>query len=310
MDEELVNSLFGSLKQGDIVKPSGRRNLFPDLPGVDIAIISQTCDVRNSKRKFVSIAPIVSVDKNDQSNIKKGRKPLFIAVGAESHLAANMERVISVPREQLLGSEKVGETVANASGSDASSLSNRIGRAFSRAALPDEVNIVLGKFSSKLRDKYFKSSRVAAALDLLIDIRVGCSNWNEPQRQLTLYLLLPKELLTSADFIDKDWRWGNDKIGEFDSATKKLDELDLEQIASLICDSARIETPLGMKYALWESYADHLFDQYISSELNQEVRSVEFEILSSLDFTFDEYLKTESLEFTALSDSSQRQEHG
>lgn len=305
-----MDSLFGSLKQGDILRLPAQCMSTSDFSDGDIAIVSQTCDVRNSNREFISIAPVIEVDRSQQSNIKKGRKPLLVAVGSDPKLAVNMERITSLPREELLGSVRIDETVQYASGSEASSLSNRIGRAFSRAALPDEVNIVLAKFSSKLRDKYFKSSKVAEALDFLIDIRVGCSDWNEPRRELTLFLLLPKELLTSADFIDEGWYWGKDKIGKFDSAAKRLEELDLEQTANLICDSNRFETPLGMKYSLWERYADLLFEQYFESELNEEVGSVEFEIVSSLDFNFDQYLRTESLEFTALSDSSSRNTRG
>lgn len=308
MSKKVVEPTLANLKQGDILEQPSTASLNCSLPDGDIAIVSQTCDVRNEKRDFVSVAPVIQISKGDQSNIKKGRKPLFVPVGPSSHYAANLEEVHSVPRDVLVGCPVVGETVDYASGKEASVLSSRIGRAYSRAALPDEVNFVMEKFSKKLRDRYFKNSHIAEALDYLADIRIGCQEWNQPGRELTLYYLLPAELLSSEDFIEPDWTWAMGKIYGLDPKQNQCQDLSLEKTAELICSNIRSDVSLGTKYALWERYAEHIYEQYLQSELNTEVVSIHSEVVSALDFNYDQFIHTESLEFSALSYSSPRGE--
>lgn len=307
MNEKVVESNLANIKQGDILQSPGPDGLGCNLPDGDIVIVSQTCDVRNTKREFVSIAPVIPIGKGDQSNIKKGRKPLFVPVGPCPSLAANLEEVHSVPRDALVGCLVRGETVDHASGKEASILSSRIGRAYSRAALPDEVNLVMEKFSIKLRDRYFKNSYVAEALDYLEDIRIGCQDWNQPGRELTLYYLLPAELLSSQDFIEPGWSWETGKIYDLDPERTSYQDLSLDQSAKLICSNINSDASLGTKYALWERYIDHVHDQYLQNELNAEVISIHSEVVSALDFNYDQFVHTESLEFSALSYSSPRE---
>lgn len=308
MSEKVVEPALANLKQGDILEQPSTAGFNCSIPDGDIAVVSQTCDVRNKNREFVSVAPVIEIGKGDQSNIKKGRKPLFVPVGPSPNRAANLEEVHSVPRDVLVGCPIVGETVDYASGKEASVLSSRIGRAYSRAALPDEVNLVMQKFSTKLRDRYFKSSHIAEALDYLADIRIGCQEWNQPGRELTLYYLLPAELLSSEDFIEVEWTWSTGKIHGLDPKRTQCQDLSFEKTAELICSNIGSDVSLGTKYALWEHYADHVYDQYLQSELNTEVASIHSEVVSALDFNYDQFIHTESLEFSALSYSSPRGE--
>lgn len=295
-------SLFSDLKQGDLVSCTiaGQSILEPNE--CLFAVVSQTCDLRSTKRDFVTLAPVLPIDERDWSTIKRGRRPLLVPVGERQQQAADMERLITVNRKSLAEAKLVAHSVDFESGSEAAALANLLGRVFTKPALPDEVNEVFRKYSSKIADRYHKKTSVAKALDFLEDIRLECADWASPGREITVHYLLAADRLGSSDLIDESWNAGNDPeiAREFHEPAKHVN---LEKAADRLCEAMDSGATLEVKYFFWELFVAKLHQEYIDPSLNAQVVFVEPVIDSADDFSYTLFSSSVSLDLTALSDT-------
>lgn len=298
----LFNRLFATLKQGDLVECAlGEESVLQAGESL-FAVVTQTCDLRNDKRRFVTLAPVVVTNDQEWSTIKKGRRPLLVPVGETMSQAADMERLVTVERSSLAEARVVGHSVKVESGIEAVALGNLLGRVFSKPALPDEVNEVFRKYSNKIADRYRKNNPVAKALDFLEDIRLSCDEWTAPGREITIHYLLPESLLDSSDQIDDSWDAEADpEVGrEFQNSAGQAN---LDKVAAKLCDVMKNNGSLEVKYHFWQMFVERLSTEYIKPSLNEHVTFVDSVVESGDDFSYTLFAKSVSLDLTALTDT-------
>ena len=297
-------SLFSVLKQGDLVSCTIHGQPILKPKECLFAVVSQTCDLRSTKREFVTLAPVLSIDKRDWSTIKKGRRPLMVPVGEPRQQAADMERLITVDRKTLADAKLIGHSVDFESGIEAAALASLLGRVFTKPALPDEVNEVFRKYSTKIADRYHKKNPVAKALDFLEDIRLECVDWASPGREITVHYLLLADRLGSSDLIDDSWNAGDDPeiAREFQMPSEHVT---LEKVADRLCEAMDNGATLEAKYHFWELFVAKLHKEYIEPSLNEQVVFVEPVVDSADDFSYTLLSSSVSLDLTALSDTSE-----
>lgn len=306
-----------NLRQGDVVEldsipvahENGAAELVPTPAGV--AIISQTCDIVQPGKERCIVAPVLqSPDKACLQGAKKGRKPLhlFIASREEGNSrVADMERSASIPKVRLIGQPILARAADGDSSEAARAVAWRIGRAFSRFPFPDEVYPAFNKLRESAQSKAGTPSPLGQVFDLVQELRVGADQWAAPGRRLTLYVLLPTELLESLDSQDPNWTWNTEHVyGLRRNETKsglplaRTCELLLRNQNPQPADGPRNSTTVAQ---LWQLFGEKLTDQLLTPSLSDEVIAFEAEVLSDIEMTVRDYQSTESLDLEVLSDS-------
>ena len=137
------------LRQGDVVAisalpvlASGVAELLPTPQGV--VLLSQTCDVVQSSKRTVTVAPLLPDPTKDQiSQAKRGRSPalLYLPQTVEHpERIADMSRICSVPKTEVLSTSPLSRHAIDGFGPQSRQLARRIGRVYSRFA---ELNVFL-----------------------------------------------------------------------------------------------------------------------------------------------------------------------
>ncbi|NVC25306.1 hypothetical protein E7Z53_17955 [Kocuria salina] len=174
----------------------------------------------------------------------------------------------------------------------------RIGRAFSRFAFPDEVHSVLAKLQKKVVDSYTKNTNFAEILARIDEIRVACSDWDSPGRDMTIYAIVPSDLLPAADTKSRDWTWSTDNVAGLNRSEKST-QLALERISELILVNFKEENESAL-VELWRIWQDAMQAQYLA-KTDEHVASIELQVVSGSDLTYDLYVESEVLDFSTLS---------
>lgn len=286
------------LKQGDVLSTTPSIKKYGHIEAEHVAIISQTCDVTQKTKKLITLAPVVDLNKEDQSGVKKGRKPLLIPVGESDTRAANLEGIFSVPKTFLDEVSFVEASVSQSVGDEASVLAARIGRAFSRFAFPDEVHDKLKKFSDAIRDKYFKESALGRVFQLAHNIMVECEDWSANDLEITVHIIVASKNLVSSDLDDHNAK-GEPKAEPPATGT------DLNSTCQLLLDSYDQDAPMRERRRLWNSLAEMVEKKYFQGPSGQYVSSVRVTVSSGDDITYTDYQRMENLEFADLSHSAE-----
>lgn len=264
-----------------------------------VALISQTCDlVQVSPKDRLLVAPVRECSPEEQSNVRKGRKPLLVLVGESLDLVADLERVVSLPREVLDSRDVVGRTCASQSGKEASQLAIRIGRAFSRFAFPNEVHSVLSKLQRKVVESYTKKTCFADLLARIEEIRVACTDWDSSGRDLTIYVIVPSDLLPPTDMKPAGWTWSLSSVAGL-KPSEQPEHLSLERISELILCNFQTGQQAAL-VELWRMWEELMQAQYLA-KTDEHVASIELQVVSGSDLTYDLYVESEILDFSTLS---------
>lgn len=302
-----------NLRQGDVV---GLRHL--SLPGTGdaseimetpdgIAILSQTCDVVQPSKERCLVAPVV-VDPSDGalSSARKGQKPLHLylqsSAAEPTRCLADMEYAVSIPKAALAGLPIIARYVEQTSGSAARALAWRVGRAFSRFPFPDEVYPAFSKLRRKAQDKAGSAeSNFGRVLGLVEDLRVSADQWSNAARNLTLYIVVPEELLITPDDVDPGWVWSPERVVGL-RANEPETGLSIDRVGELIL--ANLDADKSSLVHLWRLFGETVQAKLLSPMLNHEVATFEVVVLSDSEMTFRQYNQTESLDLEVLSDST------
>lgn len=302
---------WSAAAQGDIVELSrlgywsevegGKVEYFDTPDGV--VLVSQTCDlVQTATKDRVLVAPIVACSPAEISQIKKGQRPLRILVGSSLNRVADLERVTSVSRAALAGLKVLDRTSNEQSGKEAAQLAARIGRGFSRFAFPNEVHEALRKLQRKVSDGYSKQTKFATILGRVEEFRVACSDWNRPGRNLVVYVLVPSDFLPPADMKPDDWVWSTQNVTGSRSGMRPQD-LDLEMLSDLILQNTVADNDSAL-VELWRWWGEALSKGWLGHS-DDQVSSIELEVVSMAEFSYETYVETEALDFSTLSLASE-----
>lgn len=309
---ELVNEGCSNLRQGDVVglrclSMSGTGGGAETLEAPQgVVILSQTCDVVQKSKARCLVAPVI-IDPSDGelSSAKKGQKPLHLyleSITAEPRRClADMEYAVSVPKATLVGLPITARYVERASGNAARQVAWRVGRAFSRFPFPDEVYPAFSKLRRQAQEKAGSAGNFGGVLDLLEDLRVAADQWSRPSRNLTLYVVLPEELLISPDDLDPGWQWSPARVIGLRSDEPETG-LSLDRVSELIL--ANLDADKTSLAGLWRLFGEVVQAKLLTPMLGAEVATFEVVVLSDSDMTFRLFQRTESLDLEVLSDST------
>lgn len=292
--------------QGDILKldslwyasgPNGEMVEHPTPDGV--VLLSQTCDlVRGRDEDRILVAPVQRPSKQEQSAVRKGRKPMLVLVGSARDRVAEMGRVVSLPRAMLHDCALIERTCSQQSGRDAAELASRITRALGRFAFPDGVHESLRRFQRKILDSYDKSTKFARALHVVDEFRLECSDWSSDHKELTLYAIVDAECLPAADLKSSGWEWGVESVAGL-KVQERPEQLALERISELIEVNAQARNDSAL-VELWRLWQDIIQRDLLSAPV-EDVELIDFVVVSGDDLRYSDYLKTQPLDFSTLS---------
>jgi hypothetical protein len=297
------------LRQGDILRltPIGSAGLGVGLDPDEthlVAVMSQTCDALQASKEFCLVAPILeNPAASDIAAARTGRKPLLAHLDDSGHSGpwiADLGRAFSVSKAQLATASRAARCVESASSLQARILGARFGRAYSRFPFPNEVQPVFADVQSHLRGKAGKTGNLSKVIDLVEDIRVSADQWALPCRSLRLVLIVPSRLLIPADDIDPNWTWQRIHGVRSEEAPG---ELAIDRVCELLLANLERDD-LSTVAHLWSEFERSLYRKLIEPKLNVEVVSVQVEVVSDEDFTFRDFLDSESLDLETISDSA------
>lgn len=295
-----------NLRQGDIIalrelvlsgEILGTTETLQTSGGV--AIISQTCDIVQSSKTYCLVAPIIH-DATEQvkKDAAKGRKPLhlFLSNGGGDSFVANLELAVSVPKRQL---EELLVTFRVDYG-QAREVSSKIVRAFGRFPFPDEVFPAFKKFRDKVQSSSGKNGNFSKVLDLIQDVRVAADQWENPGRNLTLYLIVDQELLKPIEDLDLNWKW-NEVDVKGARHGEETEHLTLDRVSELILEN--LDSGPEVLTELWSRFEDAVKQSLLNTHHDQEVFLFDAVVLSDEEMTLRLYNQTESLDLEVLSHS-------
>lgn len=264
-----------------------------------VVLVSQTCDlVQVNSKNYVTVAPVRNCSDSELSQVKKGQRPLWVVVGTNRDKVVDLERVLSLPRNTLENARVIEKTCRDQSSRDAAKLAEQLGRGYSRFAFPDAVHESLRKLKKKIANGYLKQSNFAQVLQIIHEFRISCNDWNTAGRELMVWALVPANYLPSEDSQGDDWVWSTDTVCGI-SQSMQPHELDLERLSELIIMNAASKND-GALVELWWRWGDRLQADLLD-HTDSEVTSIEFQVVSAADMTYELFLTTEVLDFSALS---------
>jgi hypothetical protein len=281
--EEVVSDDCLNLRQGDVVDLSflvlaSAQDGSPEVIKTEagVAILSQTCDIIQPSKTRCLVAPVISPDKRDLSDARKGRKPLLLYLQSEKEVpdvhVADMERATSVPKALLVGCRVLARHGVEASENGTRVIAARVGRAFSRFPFPDEVYPIFKDLRGRVQTKSGTESAFGKVIDLVADLRVSADQWAEPGRCLTLFVIVPEAQLIPIEDTDPNWEWGPHRIKGLKQGESEAG-LDLNRVSTLILENSGGDATALAR--LWAKFGELLQDTLLRPSLNSEVISFE-----------------------------------
>lgn len=303
---------WGDLCQGDVIALKGIPHLGVEGPSLfatpaGVVILNQTCDVVQGSKTQITVAPILEAPTPEQiSGARKGRLPLLLHLpeaGAYSELVADMSKASHVPKKVVEPLRLVSRHTSDQFGPSARRMSEQIGNVYTRFALPDEVTPVLRRFRNRVRSKALGNGNLGRVLGHLLDFRLSSTHWKGPGRTLTLYAIIPSELLPPAEDLDPSWA-EQPVVGLPVDADLGLQSLDV--VSGLLADSCDRNqsgqtSNLGELVLLWSAWCAVLQRELLDPNTNEEV--IGFEVIPQGDneMSVREWKSTVSMDLESLS---------
>lgn len=315
---ERVADLY-SARQGDVVAlswiPSVRdESLTELLTPSGVVILSQTCDVVRDPRSRpnVLVAPILGDPTKQQlSDARRGRAPLLLYLPPVSDAAekvADLQHASSVPKSFLLGKVLLSRHTTADSAADAAHLGSRIGRTYARFAFPDEIHEVADALAKKARETSGSSKPFGRVIDYVEDLRLKANHWDAPERILTFYAIVPKNILIDSEDVDPGWTWSTDTVPGARPGEDIL-RAPLARVSELLanaCDSYFNDprsANMTTLFHLWNAWAVRTCEELLDPHIGVEISEIHFILESDDQFSLARLRRTASLDLEDLSES-------
>ena len=158
-------------------------------------ILTQSCDVvrKWSERPFVIISPLVAVDPNDLSKIKRGQVPkyAFIDGVSDKNLVGDLDRVMTIEKKEVATWPRI---IGCSTDEHKRAFSQAVPRKHSRFAFPDEFNFLVRRLRARLQEKHDKITAEGEALRGLREIRVRAApSWEASEVELMFWFIREEE---------------------------------------------------------------------------------------------------------------------
>ncbi|OJU47783.1 MAG: hypothetical protein BGN98_04765 [Microbacterium sp. 69-7] len=310
-DDERLDAFCRELRQGDVL---GLRQIYVGSELVecpdDVIIISQTCDlVRPKDRPNIVVAKAVRLNSAAAKDALRGKRPRWVAVDEKvDGLFADLEMVSSISKSAAV-ELSVERSIADEHWSAQRRFAQRVGRRFSRLALPDNIVPWFGGLSDLVLSKAGKpNSPLGRAIEMIAEIRVAADDWTRDGASVELYIVLePGELPLLSD-----------EPAEWNPA--EADDLSASTIAGvaerLFPDKA--PRPTGeQRNALWWQLAELLGAIVVPTgplsqlpAVRNAIKAVAVSIVDETEFTMAQYRRSDELDLSHLSPPLPRNNDG
>ena len=300
MNSDQPEDSLSDARQGDIVDVA---TMIVDGEAVEtpdgVILISQSCDITQiNSRPNVVVAKAVTLPTQEALAAAKGRRPRWVPLTADPDgLHADLEFISSVSKSRV-GAQPRREGIARDDWDAQRLFATRVGRRFSRIALPNEVVPWFDRLASKVESAANNPrSPLGRALDLVAEFRVHSKFWTPPSLDLTLFLILePGELPVLDDAEEADFNAGHG------AKTR-----DLAVVAEALFPETS-ERPSGAeREALWLEFARAIRNIIKPKTATEDpavlaaVANVTVQVLGSDDFTLNQVRHTGELDLAHLS---------
>ena len=311
---------FSDLRQGDVLDIPALPTIVDGEPALTatplgVVIISQTCDIvqESASKANLTVAPLVDPTAANISNAKRGRSATLLYLDGEQdggEAVADLQFVSSLPKVEIIGRTLIARHATEPSVSGQRQLAHRIGRAYTRFAFPDEVVPFLKRLRDMARKKANTMSAFGRVIDFVSDLRVSSDQWQSPDRQLRIYVVVSAQMLMNPEDADPDWDWSQ-LVAIGARRGEDLRNASLARISELLareCErhgTSPAVVNMTSLLNLWDLWKAALEKELLIPHLNDEVSSVEVVLTSDEEFTLRQWRRTESLDLEVLSDTSE-----
>jgi hypothetical protein len=304
-DAENLLAKMKKFRQGDVVLirelpvigDDGSVELRQALRGA--VVISQTCDLVQPDRPTVQLVPLVDLDPDTARDAARGKRPRFVAVPSYGqNMFADLQVVGTVTKQYLSHFER--RPGVSADGAAGSVFGRAVGRKFSRFPFPDEIHPWIKPLRELLQSRAGReTSPLGQIIESIAAIRLeSAGGWrSHGPYDLTLVIILHPGVLPELD--------------------DEFDELPIEirdwayQDGRLMRQSAQVAEKLrsasgGAVQHLWNIFGESLGEKCRENGrrhplYSSAVESLEVEIVSSDEFTFDRFQRSEEVDLDHLS---------
>lgn len=270
-------------------------------------VVSQTCDVVQTNKRSVIVAPRVRLESDRVNAAKKGYSPQLVHLNnLPEDYFVDLEHCATVSKELLVRSEVLGHGVDQSSAEDVSIFAARVGRKFSRFPFPDDVQPWFRPLQKMVQKRHGKRNAVGELLDSTVTLRLAAQNWETEGRILTLHVIGHRDSVPSLDVLTDDWEL-EDSVYFKSHPVPRLSEL--PQIAESL-----LSIPAGYdneRIFLWNAFAEALANLCVPDKLDEQpasvvaaVSEIVAEVHSDEDFSLYMLNRSSSLDLDYLSNSS------
>lgn len=254
-----------------------------------VVVLSQTCDLRRSSEKLPNfqVAPVLETDELTYTEVARGRRPGFAALPwFEPSRIADLAHITTIERS-LLHDAKILGTIK--SDDDRAVFAEAIARHFARVALPEGFTPLLRPLLDRMKKKAGKETMEGACLARIATIRIEASpNFSSPSPRLkVIFVLESKDYPNPEGHADLD----------MDLVENLVTGNQMEQAATMALDTTDVvrchEGWLACA-AIWTKKSVEL-----ASEA-PDVDSVDFEVISGRQFSFERSRNAPELDLTYL----------
>lgn len=213
---ETLEISLQKFRQGDVLTLAS--GVWPTAAGdsdsdteVQVAIISQSCDIVRRERQHVVVAALTELPPESAGLATRGSIPRYVSLPAlKSAAFIDLDRIATVPKSTLAGrAHEPG--VDPEDWGQVRNLSRSIGRKFSRFAFPDEVVPWFDPLRSVVEKRHQKNSALGRVLRAITELRVEADEWSQAGRRVKLHVIVaadqipePTDAEPSADVLSLD----------------------------------------------------------------------------------------------------------
>lgn len=265
------------------------------------AVLSQQCDIIQTDRLTVQVAPIVPLTGGIAAEALIRRRPRFVPLpNAGDNLFVDLEIISTLHKNELVDLDHRPGVNSLA---EARKFAQAIGRRFTRFPFPDELHTWLRSLEELLQSKASRPlTPEGVALSSVEEIRIEADNGWEGGAPYNLTILVIVSHGTLSYATGEDVPSQPDALGRW----LRNSNGDLSKSAGEIAARLQRASASEERYYLWlalgEAWANRCRPSAAASDAERRaVNSVDGEVVSAEDLTIDRWWRSEALDLDHLS---------
>lgn len=274
---------------------SRRRTQVPTPNGV--VVLSQDCDIVQSDRLTVQVAPIVILDGDVARQAESGHRPRYISIpNAGPGRFGDLECIATV-HKNVLGKIPHRPGVSNTL--ESRKFAQAMGRRFTRFAFPGNLHPWLHPLEDVLQQKARRpQSPIGQVLAKVKEIRIhAAGGWQQAPYSLTVIIIVEEGELPGDQSASEAPAELTEYLRRSDGELKRTPG----DIAGKLVAAIDPVTRYHLWLALGEAWAGLCHPRSTSQTVLDEVDSVEGEVVAESDLTLDRWWESEALDLDYLS---------